>query len=112
MKGHKRLELRSAGERTRAENSWTFVCECGAQESTSTKAETLREWNHHIASVKKRMMTLDRRDIRQAMEKLASEVRDQCRHAAVCAPVHHKTPEELVENVDIDSFVDRAMEAL
>ena len=51
VKGHKRLELRSAGERKRSENSWTWICECGAQESASTKQETLREWKWHLQAV-------------------------------------------------------------
>jgi len=97
------VELRSAGERSRAENSWTFICECGAQESANTKKETLREWRLHIASVK-------RQALRQLLQKLAQEVKDQCYHAAVVGPLHFKTPESAVASVDLDSFVDRAME--
>lgn len=51
IKGHKRIEFESAGERKRIENSWTWVCECGKQESTSTKKEGMNEWRFHILHV-------------------------------------------------------------
>lgn len=51
-KGHRRIELSSAGERKRSENSWTWVCECGATESASTKAIALDEWRFHMERVR------------------------------------------------------------
>jgi hypothetical protein len=105
MQGHKRLELRSAGERSRSENSWTFVCECGAQESAGTKKETTREWNHHLASVKKS-------ETRKVLQKLAEEVRDLARHAANCAPLHGKDPVDLIENIELHGLVDMALDML
>ena len=52
VKGHKRIELESAGERKRIENSWTWVCECGAEQSASTKKEAMNEWGFHILHVR------------------------------------------------------------
>lgn len=37
--------------------------------------------------------------------KIAEEARDQARHAAVCAPLHRKTPEELIASIDIDAII-------
>lgn len=51
VKGHRRMELTSAGERKREENSWTWVCECGAEESAGTKAEAMNEWRFHLLHV-------------------------------------------------------------
>lgn len=52
MRGHKTIELAHNGERTRVESSWTWVCECGAQESCSTKQETMRERRLHLQGVR------------------------------------------------------------
>ncbi len=53
VKGHKIVELTSAGEPTRAENSWTVTCSCGFKEGCSTKEITLQEYSAHLAFQKK-----------------------------------------------------------
>lgn len=53
MKGHKTIELAHNGERSRAESAWTWVCECGASESCSTRDETLRERRYHLDGIRK-----------------------------------------------------------
>ena len=52
VKGHKLVELTSAGEK-RGENSWSYTCSCGAVEGTSTKQETQREYALHLARYRK-----------------------------------------------------------
>lgn len=57
-KGHKLVELRHNGERSRQESAWTYVCECGASEETSRKDETRREYNYHIDRMIERQQQL------------------------------------------------------
>lgn len=42
------------------------------------------------------------------LTRLATQIRDQCRHAAICAPAHGERPDEAIDRINVNDFV-RAM---
>lgn len=43
------------------------------------------------------------------LKRLAVAVRDQCRHAAICAPVHVERPEDVIDRINLDQIIKQAV---
>ena len=106
-----KMEARAVAAEARLE---ALVVECEGSLTDSDPGNALYRIRKAVRRAREADIKTPRKksETRKVLQTLAEEVRDMARHAANCAPLHREDPVTLIEKIDLDGFVNTALDIL